>query len=218
MFIDTIKSLTNQAALLCDTICICKSKATLGEKPLECHGTDCKSGKFFHLKCLGFKRIPNNYRTIWQCSACKQPDKTDSPPTTCASSVDDTSSSVSVPVLSTSTTFITSDSDGDSEDDVEILKETEGKTDKQGILANLAYSDYQIILDANGWLTCDIIQQAQVLLHNVNTSIEGFQHPSLGPVGHFDVVTSKFIQILHTGSDHWVCFFHRMFTWTCKFV
>ena len=110
--------------------------------------------------------MPNNYRTIWQCSACKQPDKSDSPPTTCASSADDKSSSVSAPALSTSTSLITSDPDSDSEDDVEIIKETEGKTDKQGTLANLAYSDYQIILDANGWLTCDIIQQAQVLLHN----------------------------------------------------
>ena len=65
-------------------------------------------------------------------------------------------------------------------------------------------TDYLIILDANGWLNCDIMQQAQVLLHNVNTSIEGFQRPTLGPVRNFDVVTSEFIQILHTGSDHWV--------------
>ena len=198
-------SATNQAALLCDTICICKSKATLGEKLLECHGTDCKSSKFFHLKCLGFKRMPNNYKTIWQCAACKRPDKSDSPPTTCASSANDTSSSVSATVLSTSTSCITSDSDSDSEDEIEIIKETEGKIDKQGTLANLADSDYQIILDANGWLNFDIIQQAQVFLHNVNTSIEGFQHPTLGPVRNFDVVTTEFIQILHTGSDHWVC-------------
>ena len=51
----------------------------------------------------------------------------------------------------------------DSEDDIEIIKETEGQINKQGTLANLSDSDYQIILDANGWLNCDIIQQAQVL-------------------------------------------------------
>lgn len=198
-------SATNQAALLRDTICICKSKATLGEKLLECHGTDCKSGKFFHLNCLGFKRMPNNYKTIWQCAACKQPDKLVSPPTTSTSSANDTSPCVSAPVPSTSTSCITSDSDSDSEDDVEIIKETVGQIDKQGTLANLSDSDYQIILDANGWLNCDIIQQAQVLLRNVNPSIEGFQRPTLGPVRNFDVVTSEFIQILHTGSDHWVC-------------
>ena len=83
---------------------------------------------------------------------------------------------------STSTSCITSDSDSDSEDDIEIIKETEGHIDEQGTLANLSDSDYQIFLDANGWLNCDIIQQAQVLLHNVNPSIEGFQRPTLGPV------------------------------------
>ena len=164
--------------------------------------------------------MPKNYKTIWQCAACKRPDKSVSPPTTCASSANDTSSSVSAPVPSTSTSCITSDSDSDSEDDIEIIKETEGKIDKQGTLANLADSDY-LIIDANGWLNCDLIQQAHVLLHNVNMSIEGFQRPTLGPVRNFDVVTSEFIQInfctqgMITG-----CVFLplRMFTWTCKFV
>lgn len=63
--------------------------------------------------------------------------------------------------------------------DVEIIKETVGQIDKQGTLANLSDSDYQIILDAIGWLNCDIIQQAQVLLYNVNPSIEGLQRPTL---------------------------------------
>lgn len=104
--------------------------------------------------------------------------------------------------------WIIAETDGtilSSHNDVEIIKETVGKIDKQGTLANLSDSDYQIILDAIGWLNCDIIQQAQVLLYNVNPSIEGFQRPTLGPVRNFYVVTSECIQILHTGSDHWVC-------------
>ena len=32
-----------------------------------------------------------------------------------------------------------------------------------------------------------------------------FQRPTLGPVRNLDVATSEFIQIFHTGSDHWVC-------------
>ena len=33
----------------------------------------------------------------------------------------------------------------------------------------------------------------------------GFQRPTLGPVRNFNVVSGEFVQILHTGSDHWVC-------------
>lgn len=73
------------------------------------------------------------------------------------------------------------------------------------LLANLTTSDYQIILNPTGWLTCDIVQKAQVLLHEENQLIEGFQCPTLGPVRNFDVVSGEFIQILHTGSVHWVC-------------
>ena len=35
--------------------------------------------------------------------------------------------------------------------------------------------------------------------------IEGLQRPNLGRVRNFDIVSGEFIQILHTGSDHWVC-------------
>ena len=70
------------------------------------------------------------------------------------------------------------------------------------ILQNLTN---QIILSPTGWLTSDIVHQAQVLLHEENQSIEGFQRPTLGPVRNFDEVSGEFIQILHTGSAHWVC-------------
>ena len=66
-----------------------------------------------------------------------------------------------------------------------------------GALANLEESDYHIILDPFGWLNCDIIHRAQVLLHEANSSIEGFQRPTLGPVRNFNVVSGEFIQLLH---------------------
>lgn len=31
------------------------------------------------------------------------------------------------------------------------------------------------------------------------------QRPTLGPAHNFDVVSGEFVQILHTGSNHWVC-------------
>ena len=50
-----------------------------------------------------------------------------------------------------------------------------------------------------------IIQSAQVLLQKINPLIEGFQRPTLGPVRNFSLVSSEFVQILHTRRDYWVC-------------
>ncbi|CAH3184903.1 unnamed protein product, partial [Porites evermanni] len=90
-------------------------------------------------------------------------------------------------------------------DDVTFVQEKKGKINKQSPLAILEESDYQIILNPLGWLNCDIIHMAQVLLHEAKPSIEGFQRPTLGPARNFDVVSAEFIQLLHTGNDHWVC-------------
>ena len=148
--------------------------------------------------------MPNNSKTNWQCTVCKRPNRSVPPATTCTSSTG-TVSSLPVPLSVPSTSNIQIDSASESDDDVEITKETKGEIDKQSSLANLTDSDYQTILNPIGWLNCDIIQEAQALLHEVNPSIKGFQRPTLGPVRNFDVVTSEFVQLLHTGSDHWVC-------------
>ena len=80
-----------------------------------------------------------------------------------------------------------------------------GTVDKFSALATLDDSDYDTINDPSGWLTCDIVQAAQVLLQGVNPLLEGLQRPTLGRVRNFDVVSGEFLQILHSGSDHWVC-------------
>ena len=64
---------------------------------------------------------------------------------------------------------------------------------------------FTVILSPTGWLTGDIIQQAQVLLQKEYSAIEGFQWPTLGPACNFNVVSGEFVHILHTGSNHWVC-------------
>ena len=40
--------------------CTCKRKPLCSEKMLKCHNPFCLSGKFFHLPCLNFKRMPKN--------------------------------------------------------------------------------------------------------------------------------------------------------------
>lgn len=103
-----------------------------------------------------------------------------------------------------------SDSSNDSETDasvhanVTVTNDAKCEINKQAPLANLT-SDYHIIWNPTGWLTSDIVHQAQVLLHEENQSIEGFQCPTLGPVRNFDVVSGEFIQVLHAGSAHSVC-------------
>ena len=95
--------------------------------------------------------------------------------------------------------------DDDCDNDVSITQVTVGVVDKQSTLAKLDESDYQTIFSPTGWLTGDIIQQAQVLLQKENSAIKGFQRPTLGPARNFNVVSGEFVQILHTRSDHWVC-------------
>ena len=62
----------NKAAMLCSSICVCNTKATATDRLLECHGISCGNGNFFHLSCLGLRRMPNNAKTTWQCEACRK--------------------------------------------------------------------------------------------------------------------------------------------------
>lgn len=110
------------------------------------------------------------------------------------------------PTTSTSTSLESSDQDSGSEsiDDVIITKITTGTVDKFGSQAKLNDEDYTIIRNPTGWLTCDIIQAAHVLLQEANSLLEGLQRLTLGQARNYDVVSSDFVQILRTGSDHWV--------------
>ena len=178
---------SDHAAMKYESICICKAKPSPTDKLVECHAENCKNGKYFHLKCLDLRRMPNNHKTTWKCSACKKitPAQAATTPTTCSSWLDSSSS--------------------EDESDVLVTKVTQGETDKYSALANLTDYHFDLINSPIGWLDCDIIQQAHVLLQRENQVIAGFQRPTLGPVRNFDVVGGEFIQLLHTGNNHWVC-------------
>ena len=77
--------------------------------------------------------------------------------------------------------------------------------DKTSSLGTLTDKEFAIIESSTGWSDCVIIHQAQVLSKQLNSNIEGFQRTTLGPVRNFDVIGGEFIQILHTGGNHWVC-------------
>ena len=226
-------------ALSLSHICVCKAKAESNAKLLECHNVSCSNGKFFHLGCLNYKRLPNNSKSTWQCPACRgstaqfsshwvpnlglppTPPTQGSPgaiprPPTQASLVEPciptpTQGSLGVP----SSLLI--------QKAVPVIPLAQGALPTvhhaptntriyrtphphfKDLLGELDSNDYNVILSINGWLHCSIIQQAHVLLQEVNPMIEGFQRPTLGPIRNFTIMTGEFIQILHTGNQHWVC-------------
>ena len=79
----SVSAVSSQASLCdtkCDTICICKVKATTADRLVECHVLNCTNGKFFHLQCLGLKRMPTNHKTTWRCYICRRTIKTNIAP------------------------------------------------------------------------------------------------------------------------------------------
>ena len=93
----------------------------------------------------------------------------------------------STPTTSTPTTCSSSSDDDDG--DVTVVTTGQGNQNKTGALATLTRDHFDLICDPHGWLDCDIIQQAHILLHNENLNIEGFQRPTLGSVRNFDIVS-----------------------------
>ena len=68
----------------------------------------------------------------------------------------------------------------------------------------LQENDYKIIKHSNGWLTASIISAVNMTLHNQFPVIQGLQDTTLGETLEFDKPTDRFIQILHSSSNHWV--------------
>lgn len=87
--------------------------------------------------------MPNNSKTTWKCAARKKGHQSVPESTICASP---TESSITIPsrsAVSRNVSIIESD-------DVLFVKEARAEVDKQGALAYLEESDYQIILDPFG--------------------------------------------------------------------
>ena len=125
-------------------------------------------------------------------------------PTTCSSTCTTNIITNNTPCLSDDGKDSTDEFESD-DDDIEIISVGKGESNRVGSFGNLDANDHDIILSPTGWLDCKVIQECQVCLQKVNPLIKGFQRPTLGPVRNFSIMTSKFVQILHTGRSHWVC-------------
>ena len=189
-----------QRAITLDKVCTCQARPQPSQRLLECHSVNCKDGHFFHLNCLGYKRMPSNGKTTWVCHGCKANNvplssvqqNSSKAPTTCSFySADNVSGTGNV--------------NWKLENDCTITGTYDSNSERRGPLKKVDDNDCANILSQETWLDCDIIQAPHVCLQKVNPLIEGFQLPTLGPVRNFSMVSSEFVQILHTGNAHWVC-------------
>ena len=174
------------------------------------------NGTYFHFLYMGYKRYPNNARTSWICPGCKvQGNKcTTSTPTNPINPDEKTLCDISLSDLKKSDSDVLDpDETGESSmlcsnSDISTTNITVADDiDKTSLLGTLTDKEFAIIESSTGWhwLDCVIIYQAQVLLKQLCPNIEGLQRTTLGRVRNFDVISGEFIQILHTGGNHWVC-------------
>ena len=140
-------------ALSLNSICICQAVPQQSDKLLECHSDDCQSGKFFHLTCLGYKKLLNNSKTTWKCTDCKTKhakpfhastavpgtcQETPVAPTTCSSqSHDDKPTSYELDNAQESY----HDSEEESADDMEVTMVTTSESERYRPLRNLDEQD-----------------------------------------------------------------------------
>ena len=96
------------------------------------------------------------------------------------------------------------------EDECMIVKEKKSnasstnKAKKPNYPVQATKEDEDIIMK-NRWLTDVQIGKAQRLLKQQFPNVQGLQATTLGPLQQFDVMKGNFVQILHTGAQHWIC-------------
>ena len=54
----------------------------------------------------------------------------------------------------------------------------------------------------DGWI---VLSSKPGTSKTINPLLEGFQRTTAGPVKKIKIISSEFVQIFHTGSQHWVC-------------
>ena len=90
-----------------------------------------------------------------------------------------------------------------SDDDIEITDVRIAEVPKR---KKRSIDDEELSLIVNGrCLTDTSINCAQNLLHSQFPLCEGLEDTTLGPFLQFSVQSSEFVQVLHSGSMHWVC-------------
>ena len=168
-------------AMKMNSICTCKAVAEKKDKLVKCSNTSCTNGKFFHLSCLGRKRMPNNSKS-WLCPVCMISNAQEAkngtaskPPVT----------HVTTKPTVTHVTTNTKPTVSSGTEEVTIVKtvfKNAPPRDNYGPEGKLGQYEYSLISSPNGWLDCVIIHEAHILLNRISAGIQGFQRPTLGSV------------------------------------
>ena len=151
-------------ALKEECICICNQKSHKNDNLLQCQNELCANYvliMFFHLKCLNYKRRPNNSKTTWKCGKCKTDidiqKNSDTVKVNEAEYIDDNNTDNLVDNFDIEHISVEEFLLSDEMDDIVLTDVTEGQTNKTAPLATLTDSHFKIILSPTGWLDCDII-------------------------------------------------------------
>ena len=85
--------------------------------------------------------------------------------------------------------------------DLEVLLSTP-HTQEKWVDGLSKYDEH--ILTSGDWLNDKLVNEAQNLILQAHPHICGFQNTNLGLTLAFNIMTSEFVQVLHTGCGHWV--------------
>ena len=158
---------------------------------------------------MGYKRYPNNTKTNWTCPGCKvHCSKITSTPAQSIKADKKGECNLSLSDLEESEFDVLSfnQTSENLKPDISItVEKIADDIDKTSSLGKLTDKEYSIIASSTGWLDGVIIHESKLLLKKINPNIEGFQRPTLGPFRNFNVIDGEFVQILHTGGNHWIC-------------
>lgn len=72
-------------------------------------------------------------------------------------------------------------------------------------LVPLSELDLEDLADSDTWLDDRTINSAMSLISEINPELDGLQDTILGAAGFYSVAKRPFVQIVHTGTGHWVC-------------
>ena len=146
-------------AMKMDLICTYKAVAEKKDKLVKCSNAHCTNGKFFHLSCLGRKRMPNNNKS-WLCSVCFVT-KSQEPMSGTPSKPTATKTTASTnPTVTHTTTHtkptgakptVSSDTEGITI--VKTVHKERSPRDKYAPEGKLGKYEYDLIASPNGWLT-----------------------------------------------------------------
>ena len=176
-----------------------RAKVTLGRK--KTFSLPCNKRKTYHLKRCGISATRNRLRAQEFLKKFAPPKKTI---THKKESVETEIPPLFVRKDVTKEERIPSTKSEEDMEDIVITGVGTGEYSKRK-KRNVCDEDSLLLRNYNRMLTDNLINIAQNILHTQFPDIGGLEDTTLGSYLQFSIQRGRFVQILHTGSLHWVC-------------